>query len=96
MKLPRLRGPAELYNHTARRGAAMPTDFIALIDRSISDLQQLAAEFAVELEHSRPVPGKSLRYLRRKEALLTINILLPKLNAVRRLEPELPGEKRAP
>lgn len=62
-----------------------------LIDRSISDLEQLATEFATELEIARPVPGKTLRHLRRKEALLTISILLPKLAAVRRLEPELPG-----
>jgi len=65
-----------------------PTD---LIDRSIADLQELATEFATELELARPLPGKTLRHLRRKEALLTISILLPKLAAVRRLEPELPG-----
>lgn len=62
-----------------------------LIDRSIADLEQLATEFATELEVARPVPGKTLRHLRRKEALLTISILLPKLAAVRRLEPQLPG-----
>lgn len=67
------------------------TDPTNLIDRSISDLEQLATEFATELEVARPVPGKTLRHLRRKEALLTISILLPKLAAVRRLEPELPG-----
>lgn len=71
------------------------TDPTNLIDRSISDLQQLATEFATELERTRPVPGKSLRHLRRKEALLTISILLPKLAAVRRLEPERPGAARS-
>ena len=66
----------------------MQPDSNALIDRSIADLQQLAHEFAAELEVVRPVPGKSLRHLRRKEALLTIAVLLPKLGAVRRLEPD--------
>jgi hypothetical protein len=66
----------------------MQSESISLLDRSIADLQQLATEFAAELEVVRPVPGKSLRHLRRKEALLTISILLPKLAAVRRLEPE--------
>jgi hypothetical protein len=66
----------------------MQPDSNALIDRSIADLQQLAQEFAAELEVSRPVPGKTLRHLRRKEALLTISVLLPKLAAVRRLEPD--------
>jgi hypothetical protein len=70
------------------------SDPAELIDRSIADLQQLATEFATELEVARPVPGKTLRYLRQKEALLTISILLPKLAAVRRLEPELPGATR--
>ena len=70
------------------------TDPGNLIDRSIADLEQLATEFAVELEVARPVPGKTLSHLRRKEALLTISILLPKLAAVRRLEPELPAEAR--
>jgi len=67
------------------------TDQTSLIDRSISDLEQLATEFATELEVARPVPGKTLRHLRRKEALLTISILLPKLAAVRRLEPQSIG-----
>lgn len=70
------------------------TDPGNLIDRSIADLEQLATEFAIELEVARLVPGKTLRHLRRKEALLTISILLPKLAAVRRLEPELPGDAR--
>ena len=72
----------------------MADDSADLIDRSIADLQQLASEFATELEMARPLPGKSLRHLRRKEALLTISILLPKLAAVRRLEPGLPADPR--
>ncbi|HVZ34790.1 MAG TPA: hypothetical protein VG963_20325 [Polyangiaceae bacterium] len=68
----------------------MQPDSIALLDRSIADLQQLATEFAAELEAARPLPGKTPRHLRRKEALLTISILLPKLAAVRHLEPEPP------
>ncbi len=67
------------------------TDPGNLIDRSIADLEQLATEFAIELEVARPVPGKTLSHLRRKEALLTISILLPKLAAVRRLEPQRVG-----
>jgi hypothetical protein len=66
-------------------------DSTDLVDRSIADLEQLATEFATDLEVSRPVPGKTVRHFRRKEALLTISILLPKLAAVRRLEPSLPG-----
>jgi hypothetical protein len=65
----------------------MHADTLQLLDRSISDLQQLAIELATELERARPVPGKTLEYLRKKEALLTITVLLPKLAAVRRLEP---------
>jgi hypothetical protein len=67
----------------------MQSDAIHLLDRSIADLQQLASEFAAELEFARPVPGKSLQHLRKKEALMTISILLPKLAAVRRLEPPI-------
>jgi hypothetical protein len=69
----------------------MQYDSIALLDRAIADLEKLATEFAAELEVVRPVPGKNLRHLRRKEALLTISILLPKLAAVRRLEHFPPG-----
>lgn len=70
----------------------MTPDPTTLIDRSIDDLQQLATELATQVEVERPLPGKTLRHLRQKEALLTINILLPKLAAVRRLQPELlPG-----
>ena len=69
----------------------MQPELSALLDRSISDLQQLAMEFARELEVARPRPGRSLHDLRRKEALLTISVLLPKLAAVRRLEPESAG-----
>jgi hypothetical protein len=72
----------------------MQYDSIALLDRSIADLEKLASEFAAELEVVRPVPGKTLRHLRRKEALLTISILLPKLAAVRRLEHDPPGVTR--
>jgi hypothetical protein len=67
------------------------SDCTDLIERSIADLQQLATEFATELEISRPRPGKTVRHLRQKEALLTISILLPKLAAVRGLEPKLPS-----
>jgi hypothetical protein len=67
----------------------MHSDAIQLLDRSIADLQQLAIELATELERGRPVPGKTLQHLRQKEALLTISVLLPKLEAVRRLEPGL-------
>ena len=70
-------------------------DSIDLIDRSIADLQQLATEFATELEFARPIPGKTSRYLRQKEALLTISILLPKLAAVRQLEPQPAGAATA-
>jgi len=69
----------------------MQPELSALLDRSIADLQQLAMEFARELEVGRPRPGRSLHDLRRKEALLTISVLLPKLAAVRRLEPEPSG-----
>jgi hypothetical protein len=65
----------------------MHSDAIQLLDRSIADLQQLAIELATELERARPIPGKTLQHLRKKEALLTISVLLPKLAAVRRLEP---------
>jgi hypothetical protein len=65
----------------------MHSDAIQLLDRSITDLQQLAVELAAELERTRPIPGKTLQQLRKKEALLTISVLLPKLAAVRRLEP---------
>jgi len=64
----------------------MQPELSALLDRSIADLQQLAMEFASELEVARPKAGRSLHDLRRKEALLTISVLLPKLAAVRRLE----------
>ncbi len=71
------------------------SDATDLIDRSIADLQELAAELATELEKTRPVPGKSPRHLRRKETLLAISILLPKLAEVRRLEPQShPGGER--
>jgi hypothetical protein len=63
-------------------------DSTDLIDPSIADLEQLATEFATELELARPLPAKSSRHLRQKEAFLTISILLPKLAAVRQLEPQ--------
>jgi hypothetical protein len=65
----------------------MHTNSIQLLERSITDLQQLAIEFAAELERARPLPGKTLQHLRKKETLLAISVLLPKLAAVRRLDP---------
>ena len=61
-------------------------DSTNLLARSIADLEQLATEFATELELARPNPGKTCRHLHQKEPLLTISILLPKLAAVRELE----------
>jgi hypothetical protein len=62
-------------------------DSTDLLNRAIAHLEQLATEFATELELARPSPRKTHRHLRQKEALLTISILLPKLAAVRQAEP---------
>jgi hypothetical protein len=65
----------------------MSPDARVLIDRSIGLLERLAAEFASEVAGS---PGRALgrdEVLRtRKEALLTISVLIPKLRAVRPAE----------
>ena len=61
----------------------MCDDPVALIDESIQQLQKLSSVLAEEVQsHPRDLqltPGKRVR----KEALLAISILLPKLRAAR-------------
>ena len=59
----------------------MARDTLELIDRSIADLMNLAGEFASEVQAVPPSVAPSQQTLRRKEALLTISVLLPKLAA---------------
>jgi hypothetical protein len=58
-----------------------------LIDRSIADLQDLATEFSSELRPAPPSELQSDRVRRKKEVLLTISVLLPKLRAARGASP---------
>ena len=55
----------------------------ALIDRSISELQHLASVMAREVRDAGLEGPLREEILRRKEALLTISVLLPKLSAAR-------------
>jgi hypothetical protein len=64
----------------------MANESPALIDRSIAQLESLAAFLADEVQQPwttavLPLPERRLC----KEALLTISVLLPKLRAVRRV-----------
>ena len=60
-------------------------DSSSLIDRSIELLESLAAELANEVAMRPPGPaGADERAHRRKEALLTISVLIPKLRAASR------------
>jgi hypothetical protein len=64
----------------------MRTDHIALINQSIVGLQRLADAFAADSSLPARAPQTA------KEALLTIRVLLPKLEAARALlhQPEAP------
>lgn len=57
-------------------------DVTGLIDRSIADLEDLAVRFSNEIERARH-GNLGTAELRQKEALMTINILLPKLRTAR-------------
>ena len=84
--------------------AHSPTPFLppmanespALIDRSIAQLESLAAFLADEVQRPRTtavLPPSDRRLC--KEALLTISVLLPKLHAVRRVHAP-PPDPQAP
>jgi hypothetical protein len=65
-------------------------DPLQLIDQTIDQLQTLAAHFEDEtsdrLSNSAPLSPDAKRC---KEALLTINVLIPKLRAARMAQPRL-------
>ncbi len=61
-----------------------------LIDRSIIVLESLAALFASEVAAQPPGALGDEAARRRKEALLTISVLIPKLRAARRAGAPLP------
>lgn len=61
----------------------MTPETAALIERSIADLQGLPAQFASEMQALPPSAVPTTEDARRKEALLTISVLLPKLAAAR-------------
>lgn len=62
----------------------MRTDHIALINQSIVGLQRLADAFATDAQSLSNAP-ESRAPQTAKEALLTIRVLLPKLEAARAL-----------
>jgi hypothetical protein len=65
-------------------------DSVQLIDQTIDHLQTLAAHFEDETSigpSGKPVLGPEAR--RCKEALQTINVLIPKLRAARLAQPQL-------
>jgi len=73
----------------------MSTESPALIDRSIVQLETLAAVLAEEIQQPWTTAVLPLAQRRlRKEALLTISVLLPKLHAVQRAHSH-PPEYRA-
>jgi hypothetical protein len=66
----------------------------ALIDRSIAQLESLAAFLTDEVQQpwtTTPLPLSERRLC--KEALLTISVLLPKLRAVRRAHESPPAQQ---
>jgi hypothetical protein len=72
----------------------MPNESPAVIDRSIAQLERLAAFLADEIQQpwtTTVLPLSERRLC--KEALLTISVLLPKLHAVQRAQVR-PAEHR--
>ena len=75
----------------------MSNESPALIDRSIAQLESLAAFLADEVQ--RPWTAAVLPLAERrlcKEALLTISVLLPKLQAVRRARASASDRRQPP
>jgi hypothetical protein len=64
-------------------------DPVQLIDQTIDHLQTLAAHFEDETSPPSSDPGLSPEARRCKEALMTINVLIPKLRAARLAQPQL-------
>lgn len=64
-------------------------DPLQLIDETIDHLQTLAAHFEDETSESLANASLSPDAKRCKEALLTINVLIPKLRAARIAQPRL-------
>lgn len=67
----------------------MHQDPTSLIDRSIAVLESLAASFASEVAAAPAEERLDEARRRRKEVLLTLSILIPKLRAAR--TPSTPG-----
>ena len=65
-------------------------DPVQLIDQTIDQLQTLAAHFEDETSHGMPNAAPLSPDAKRcKEALMTINVLIPKLRAARIAQPRL-------
>ena len=64
-------------------------DHVQLIDQTIDSLQTLAAHFEDETAPSVGSAALTPEARRCKEALLTINVLIPKLRAARLAQPQL-------
>ena len=60
----------------------MPPQTVALIDRSIADLQDLASQFASDIQAVAPSVAPSQALLREKEALLTKGYFLRQNRAI--------------
>jgi len=95
-----LRGGPWLYKFTAIIHSALPAVMSngspALIDRSIDQLESLAAFLTDEVEQpwtTALLPLSERRLC--KEALLTISVLLPKLRAVRKAHAR-PADRQPP
>lgn len=72
--------------------SVMANESAAHIDRSIAELESLAAFLADQIQRPRTSTVLPLAERRiYKEALLTISVLLPKLHAVRRAQNSLPA-----
>lgn len=74
----------------------MYIDPLQLIDQTIDHLQTLAAHFEDETSEGLSNAGPLSPDARRcKEALMTINVLIPKLRAARMIQPHLnPRQQR--
>lgn len=64
-------------------------DTVQLIDQTIDNLQTLAAHFEDETSPLTTGGPLSPEAKRCKEALMTINVLIPKLRAARLAQPQL-------
>jgi hypothetical protein len=78
--------PVYIYRHTKQRRVPMISQTPGLLQDSIDKLEQLSAILAEELGSGTPAERLPPERRIRKEVLLSISVLLPKLHAAHSLQ----------